>query len=170
MSGIQVISVREHPQYLDNAVDYLARKWGISRNIYQDCVSNSLTTESPLPRWYLMMRDGFIIGSYGLIANDFISRQDLWPWLAALYVEENERGNSLGAHLLEHGRAESAQLGFPILYLSTTIRDTTKNMAGGSSGMAMMSAAMLHGFTRRILSAGMYKKRKEQHNQKGATL
>ena len=119
MSEIQVVSVREHPQYLDPAVDYLTQKWGISRNIYQDCVKNSLTTESPLPRWYLMQRDDFIIGSYGLIVNDFISRQDLWPWLAALFVEEEERGKGLGSYLLEHGRTESAKLGFPMLYLST---------------------------------------------------
>jgi len=119
MSVIEIISVREHPQRLDAAVGYFASKWGISRNIYQDCIENSLTTESPLPRWYLMLKDGSIIGSYGLIVNDFISRQDLWPWLAALFVEENERGKGLGAVLLEHGRAESAKLGFPMLYLST---------------------------------------------------
>ena len=66
-----------------------------------------------------MLRDNFVIGSYGLIVNDFISRQDLWPWLVALYIEENERGKGFGSYLLEHGRAESAKLGFKILYLST---------------------------------------------------
>ena len=64
MSEIQIISVREHPQYLDASVGYFAGKWGISRNIYQDCIENSLTTESPLPRWYLMLRHGVLIGSY----------------------------------------------------------------------------------------------------------
>ena len=119
MNDYQIISVREHPQYLDIAVDYLTNKWGISRNIYQDCIENSLTTKSPLPRWYLMVRDGLIMGSYGLIVNDFISRQDLWPWLAALYVEENERGKGFGAAMLEHGKSEAQKLGFPMLYLST---------------------------------------------------
>jgi predicted N-acetyltransferase YhbS len=67
-----------------------------------------------------MLRDDIVIGSYGLIVNDFISRQDLWPWLAALYIEEYERGKELGSYLLEHGRAEAAKLGFQILYLSTS--------------------------------------------------
>jgi len=119
MSEIQIISVRDNPHYLNMAVDFFSSKWGISRNIYQDCIENSLTTDSPLPRWYLMLNDGITIGSYGLIVNDFISRQDLWPWLAALYVEENERGKGLGSRLLEHGRVVAATLGFPMLYLST---------------------------------------------------
>lgn len=117
--NIQIISVREYPEYLEQAVDYFSSKWGVAKNIYQDCISNSLTTESPLPRWYLMMKDETIIGSYGLIVNDFISRQDLWPWLCAVYIEESERGKTLGSLLLAHGQRESAKLGFPMVYLNT---------------------------------------------------
>ena len=119
MGNETIIAIREHPDYLKQAVDYFSSKWGVSRNVYQDCVANSLTTESPLPRWYLMLRNGEIIGSYGLIVNDFISRQDLWPWICVVYIEENERGKALGSQLLEHGRHEAATLGFSTVYLST---------------------------------------------------
>ena len=85
MDNINIIAVREQLNYLERAVDYFSSKWDVDRNIYQDCIANSLTTDSPLPRWYLMMKDDKIIGSYGLIVNDFISRQDLWPWLCAVY-------------------------------------------------------------------------------------
>lgn len=116
MDNINIVSVREHPEYLEHAVDYFSGKWGISRNIYHNCIVNSLATESPLPRWYLMIREDKIIGSYGLIVNDFISRQDIWPWLCAVYIEENERGKALGSRLLQHGRKEAARLGFPMVY------------------------------------------------------
>ena len=119
MDNISIISIREYPEYLEQAVDYFSNKWNVDRNIYQDCIANSLTTESPLPRWYLMISGDKIIGSYGLVVNDFISRQDLWPWLCAVYIEEKERGKSLGSRLLKHGRREVAKLGFPILYLCT---------------------------------------------------
>jgi len=119
MDNISIIAVREHPEYLDRAVDYFASKWSVSRNIYQDCIAHSLTTESSLPRWYLMTKSDEIIGSYGLIVNDFISRQDLWPWICAVYIEESERGKALGSRLLEHGRLEATKLGFPMVYLST---------------------------------------------------
>ncbi len=116
---IQILSVRAHPETLERAVDYLAARWGVARAVYQDCVSHSLTTDSPLPRWYLLLQGDSVIGSYGLIVNDFISRQDLWPWICALYVEESARGSALGAQMLAHGRAEAARLGFPKVYLAT---------------------------------------------------
>ncbi len=114
-----VLSVRENPAYLDRAVGYFSEKWGIDRRVYEDSISFSLDTSSPLPRWYLLMEGDTIIGSYGLIANDFISRQDLWPWLCALYVEESERGKGYGGLLLAHGRREAEKLGFGKVYLST---------------------------------------------------
>ncbi|HWS30460.1 MAG TPA: GNAT family N-acetyltransferase [Clostridia bacterium] len=115
-----VLSVREEdPAYLDRAVGYFSEKWGIDRRVYEDSISFSLDTSSPLPRWYLLMERDTIIGSYSLIANDFISRQDLWPWLCALYVEESERGKDYGGLLLAHGRREAKKLGFGKVYLST---------------------------------------------------
>lgn len=116
----EIVSVCDKPEFLDRAADYLASKWGVPHVVYQDCIAHSLTTASPLPRWYLLM-DGLdaVVGSYGLIMNDLISRQDLWPWLCALYVEESYRGSALGEKMLEHGRQEAKRLGFGKLYLTT---------------------------------------------------
>ena len=119
MCNVRIIAVREHPEYLEKAADYFSSKWGVPRSVYYDCIVNSLTTESPLPRWYLMIKEEKIIGSYGLIANDFISRQDLWPWLCTVYIEESERGQAYGSRLLAHGRHESTKLGYPMVYLNT---------------------------------------------------
>ena len=119
MKENNIISIRENPEFLERGVDYLASKWGIPRDIYHDCIRNSLTTESPLPRWYLLLKNNAIIGSYGLITNDFISRQDLLPWLCALYIEEEHRGKQLGSMLLQHGVHEASKLGFKKLYLVT---------------------------------------------------
>ncbi|AEV67625.1 GNAT family N-acetyltransferase [Acetivibrio clariflavus] len=114
-----IVGIRENKEYLIKAIDFFTEKWGIERRIYEDCLSNSITTQSPLPRWFLMLHNGEIIGGYGLITNDFISRQDLFPWLCALYIEEKYRGNELGAKLLEHGRIEAAKLGYKKIYLCT---------------------------------------------------
>lgn len=116
----QILSIRENPEYLERAVDYFSSKWGIGREIYNDCITRSIDTPSPLPRWYLLLNgEGIVVGCYGLITNDFNSRQDLWPWLCALYVEEAERGRALGARMLQHGRKEAARLGFRRVYLAT---------------------------------------------------
>ena len=119
MNDIKIVCISDSPEYLDKAIKYNCKNWPLDGNIYDDCIKNSINTESGLPRWYLMLRGDEIIGSYGLIINDFISRQDLWPWVAALFVEESERGRNLGSMLLEHGRKETAKLGFEKLYLCT---------------------------------------------------
>lgn len=85
---VKIIAIREHPEYLDEAVDYFSSKWGIERQIYEASITDSLQTELPTPRWYLMLEDSEIIGSYGLIKNDFMIRKDLTPWLCALYVKK----------------------------------------------------------------------------------
>ena len=116
---MKIIGVREFPEYLDRAVDYLTSKWKIDRKIYEDCLCNSLVTKHQLPRWYLLLKQQEIVGCYGLITNDFISRQDLYPWFCALFINETIRGQRWGERLLAHGRTEAVKLGFSRLYLCT---------------------------------------------------
>ena len=116
---IDVISIRDNPEWLQRSAEYYSRIWSPPISVYLDCVGASLATPNPLPRWYLALRGEKIVGSYGLITNDMNSRQDLWPWLAALHVAPEERGKGLGGALLKHGVAEAAKLGFPTVYLIT---------------------------------------------------
>ncbi|MFV0588496.1 GNAT family N-acetyltransferase [Bacteroides reticulotermitis] len=116
---MQIISVRETPSYKDLAIDYISSKWDVSRNIYEDSITHSLTSRTPLPQWYLLLKEGEIIGCAGLITNDFISRMDLYPWLCALFIEEQHRGNRYGELLIDKAKQDSRESGFPYLYLST---------------------------------------------------
>lgn len=114
-----IIGIRDNSNYVEQAIKYFTDCWGIDERIYRDCITHSLTTQSSLPRFYLMLEGARIIGGYGLVTNDFVSRQDLFPYLCALYIEEDMRGKELGSVLLEHGRKETKKLGFDKLYLCT---------------------------------------------------
>jgi len=116
---MNIISVREFPEYAQIAIEYFPRRWATeqSKMVYADCISSCLNSPSPLPQWYLLYDGDEIIGGAGLISNDFISRMDLQPWLCALYIEEEHRGSAHGSLLIEYVKADAKKLGFPDLYL-----------------------------------------------------
>ncbi len=117
---MNVISVREQPAYKDMAIAYFQKNWKrVLPVIYEDCINHSIEASAPLPQWYLLMNEDKIIGCAGLITNDFISRMDLYPWVCALFIEEQHRGNSYGSILLEQAKKDSAKAGFQSLYLCT---------------------------------------------------
>lgn len=118
---MELISVRENPEYKDRMIKYFQSKWASesSMKVYEDCIESCLTTNSPLPHWYILEESGNIIGGAGLITNDFISRMDLYPWLCALYIEENYRGNEYGSMLLDKAKRDAKAGGFENLYLCT---------------------------------------------------
>ncbi|MDG4850812.1 hypothetical protein [Peribacillus frigoritolerans] len=74
---MQIISVREI-QSKEKAIKYFQCQWANenSMRVYEDCITHSITTDSPFPIWDLMEDSGEIIGCAGLISNDFISRMD----------------------------------------------------------------------------------------------
>lgn len=118
---MRIISVRENPEYKDTAIDYISSKWSsVSRVIYDDSITHSLSTSSPLPQWYLLEKEDEIIGCAGLTTNDFISRMDLYPWICAVFIEEAHRGNAYGSLLLSKAKDDSLKAGFSNLYLSTS--------------------------------------------------
>ena len=117
---IEIVNVHDYSGGLEKAAAYFHQAWsGISKTFYLDAIVHSSRPGLPLPRFYLLLKDARPIGCYGLVTNDFISRHDLYPWFAALFIEESERGQQLGSLLLEHAGKEAAKVGFAEIYLTT---------------------------------------------------
>ena len=117
---MEVISVRENPEYEERAIRYFQRCWpDVRPEIYEDCIHHSIKAKNPLPQWYLLEKEGALIGCGGLITNDFISRGDLYPWINALFIEEKHRGNGYAALLMEQAKKDAKKAGFDSVYLCT---------------------------------------------------
>ena len=116
-----IVSIKEQPARAQEAILYFQKCWANEDNkmVYEDCILNCLKSDSFLPQWYLLYEGEKIIGCAGLITNDFISRMDLWPWLCALYIEEEYRGHSHGSLLIEQIKQDARKQGYPDLYLCT---------------------------------------------------
>jgi GNAT superfamily N-acetyltransferase len=120
---IKIIELSEKPELLDRTIEYFWKSWGNESNIrfYRDCIEHSLKEENKLPKFYVALTDNKIVGSYALLVNDLISRQDLLPWFACLYVTEEYRKNGIAEKLLSHGLKEAKSKGFDVLYLYTDL-------------------------------------------------
>lgn len=84
-------------------------------NIQESLISK----DEEFPFTFLLLKHDVIIGFYQLIEQEFITRKDLSPWIAPLFIDESERGKALGAVLLEHARKIAGQLGYAKVYLAT---------------------------------------------------
>ena len=119
---MNIISIRENPEYKDIAIKYFQQNWkSILPIIYEDSITHSIEARNSLPQWYLLEKDSEIIGCAGLITNDFISRGDLYPWVCALFIDENHRGNAYGLLLIEKAMRDAKKSGFEYLYLCTSL-------------------------------------------------
>lgn len=117
---MKIISVRENPEYCNQAISYIQSKWDeVLPEIYDDCIRHSLMSENNLPQWYILELDNEIIGCAGLITNDFISRMDLYPWLVALFIDEDQRGNNYAKLLMDKAKEDTKAFGYKKLFLCT---------------------------------------------------
>lgn len=118
---MKIISVKENPEFKDRAIKFIQSKWASEQSmmVYEDCITHCITPSNPLPQWYLLMDGDKVIGCAGIVTNDFISRMDLYPWLCAVYIEEEYRGNAYSSILLENAKIDAKEGGFNHLYLST---------------------------------------------------
>jgi N-acetylglutamate synthase-like GNAT family acetyltransferase len=120
---MEIVELHKDSCLFDQAVKVFWGQWGSKENyrFYHDCIFHSSRTEEDLPRFYIALHEENIIGTYALLRNDLNSRQDLYPWLACLYVEAGERGKGLGSMLLEHALQEADKKGYDKLYLTTDL-------------------------------------------------
>ena len=117
---MKVISIREQPDFKDIAIAYLQRSWpSVWPVIYEDCITHCIDAKNDLPQWYLLEMEEKIIGCAGLITNDFISRGDLYPWICAIFIDPDHRGNNYAAMLIEKAKEDTVKAGYEYLYLSS---------------------------------------------------
>ncbi|AZN40993.1 GNAT family N-acetyltransferase [Paenibacillus albus] len=94
---ITIEALQEQPRaFIERAIHYIWTQWGTEHNLdfYRDCIEHSLTGEADLPKFHVAIEADRFVGMCALLRNDLISRQDLCPWLACLFVDPDYRGSS----------------------------------------------------------------------------
>ncbi|WP_342599384.1 GNAT family N-acetyltransferase [Psychrobacillus sp. FSL H8-0483] len=120
---MEITNIQHRPELFDDALKVFWGQWGNENNykFYEDCMKYSGKTGDSVPSFYIALENEQIIATYAILRNDINSRQDLFPWLACLYVDPSYREKSIGEKLLEHGLQITKQLGYEKLYLASDL-------------------------------------------------
>lgn len=118
MQEWNIQSIADHSGLLEEAAAWFHEKWGVPLEAYRESMQDSLAG-CAVPRWYVALADGKIVGGLGIIENDFHDRKDLAPNVCAVYVEPEYRCRGLAGELLGRVCEDMRALGFGKLYLVT---------------------------------------------------
>lgn len=122
MTGpVTLHDLRERPQHADAVAERIWRAFwrhrGKPLRAIRDGVENFLEPGVRIPFALVAERDGRACGNALVIESDEPSRPHLTPWLAALWVDEDMRGQGVAAALLDDAIRRTAALGIDRLYL-----------------------------------------------------
>lgn len=124
MSSFNIVPLSQAPQHVETVTDWLTTAFGTenSRAFFASILGGSLS-EADFPLTWVALDGDRVAGTVGLWRCDLISRQDLFPWLAALYVDDTYRGQGLSEQLQQTAIAECRLRGYPVLYLYSECAD-----------------------------------------------
>ena len=121
---MEIVPLSAVPHFADQITEWQWRAFGepSSRDFFASIVASSLSG-ADFPVTFVAVEAGKAIGTAGFWRCDLISRQDLFPWMAALYVAPDARGRGIAGQLQQHVIDYARRLGHPQLYLYSACRD-----------------------------------------------
>lgn len=119
MGEYNIITIRNHAEWIGRASGWFCQKWGIPKEAYMESMEECKEQRSAVPQWYLIMDGQRIIAGAGVIGNDFHDRKDLTPNVCAVYVEEAYRCQGIAGKLLQFICEDMKKQGIHTLYLVT---------------------------------------------------
>lgn len=118
--------LHEVPQHFDTVAEWIYQQWwnkpGNTTEVVKAPLREHLQAQ-PLPAALVALDGDKPVGSVLLIESDGVDAlPDLKPWLAALYVLPQYRGQGVGKLLVQALEQHAQQSGFKNLYLVATDR------------------------------------------------
>ncbi|MFS2225473.1 GNAT family N-acetyltransferase [Pantoea sp. B65] len=122
--ALRIVSLAEVPQQRELITDWLWQAFGSenSRDFFASIITSCLSG-ADLPLTFVALDGAQPVGTVGVWRCDLISRQDLFPWLAALYVAEEFRGRGLSEQLQQHVIAWCQAHNYPGIWLYSACAD-----------------------------------------------
>jgi N-acetylglutamate synthase-like GNAT family acetyltransferase len=96
MGDIKIDNIKNYKCFENIVAQWLHKEWGYNGNInyWNDWVKNS-QDENSLFQTFVIVDDNKLVGTYGIMPIDLQSRQDLFPWVGNLYIDNKNSSKSL---------------------------------------------------------------------------
>lgn len=121
MQKIEFRSIVDCPEHVDTVAGWLWSFWGIPGNNDFYCSFVTHGKKDDFPAIYVAFVDDNPAGTVALLRADLFSRQDLYPWMADLYVLPEYRSRGIGSALQDFILDEAKKRGYPSIYLYTPL-------------------------------------------------
>jgi N-acetylglutamate synthase-like GNAT family acetyltransferase len=123
---IKIEHLEKHKEAIPQIAAWLHAQWGhlMPGVAPEDLVSTfwGRLTPHQIPETFVALADGQVVGTASLVAHDMSIRMELSPWLAAVYIHSDYRGQGIGSKLVQAVMDETAEMGLPRFYLFTPDR------------------------------------------------
>ncbi len=122
---MKIVALNNYMSHFETVVAWLWSEWGNEHNylFWKYFVANSLS-ENAIPQIYIALDDfENIMGTAGLWRCDLLSRQDVYPWFAGLYVHPEYRKSGVGKALQYYCEKKALSLGYYKLFLFTELNN-----------------------------------------------
>ena len=109
-------------EYLDEVARLYWKEWSEKKGDTVEGVryrTEHCLEEDGIPQTYIALYESELVGIVSLWRNDLCARQDLYPWMAGLYVKEGYRNLGIGVFLQNKIIEVARNLGYQKLYLIT---------------------------------------------------
>ncbi|MEL7697940.1 MULTISPECIES: GNAT family N-acetyltransferase [Pantoea] len=135
---MEIVPLSAVPHFADQITEWQWRAFGepSSRDFFASIVASSLSG-ADFPVTFVAVEAGKAIGTAGFWRCDLISRQDLFPWLAALYVDAPARGKGVSDALQQRVIAHAQDQGYSRLWLWSTFSGYYDRFGWQSQGEAL---------------------------------
>lgn len=125
-SAQSIEHLAEHPSFIPILAAWAQREWGYltPEATYEMRVAGfrSRTAISVIPETYVAVENNAPIGMASLVEHDMLTRMELSPWLASVYVDPEFRNQGVGSRLVRAIMQEARALCLTNFYLFTPDR------------------------------------------------
>jgi len=145
---LTVVNLADDTKHIEEASAILWEEWDKSCGMPLEEViyrTKHAICKDRVPQTYIALINDELVGQVSIWNNDLKARQDLTPWLAALYIKKEYRGKGIGTLLQDKCIEVAKELGYKKLYLVTEHENYYER-----TGWKFLETALNNGKTLRI--------------------